>query len=402
MSLLTKILMGLVVVAVLPVMFFSAAVLRVNQKWRVSVSAYEKAVDQQEQLNFDKLHGDAKARVDRYTPGKLVNGTPGVLQYEVARDNLKLGRGRFWYVLPIGDSVDEAAGKFKISVLDENVEAGGNRQPLKEHNIKDRAFLYLFQLKHDGSADTNDKYLGEFVVDGLTVDADGLPTDNNLPLKPSLPLTPEQWNVIKGNANQWLVYEHMPIDDHDVYSDLSEDDIRARLPDAVEEEYLNDAKAPTDAVLASDKLKQFVIEDKDTGAKEFLRPLRDYQQIFRNLALRTAEINDRVAVLKKEKEYADRAKVKAEEMIAALKAREVKLQDEKKLLEAELTATREHGMKLDALLAQLQNELQTRLSENKRLAEEIAGTGQKTALLEKSALETGLLKTTAAAAARTP
>lgn len=393
MSLLTKILMGLVVVAVLPVMFFSAAVLRVNEKWRSSVTAYEKAVEQQDKQNFDKLHGDAKARVDRYVPGKLINGNPGVMQYEVARDNLKLGRGRFWYAQPIGDSVDEAAGSFKISILDENVEGGGNRQPLKEHNIKDRAFLYLFQLKHDGTPDTSDKYIGEFVVNGLTVDANGVPTDNNLPLKPSLPLTPDQWNMIKGNTNQWLVYEHMPIDDHDVFSDLTEDDIRARLPAAVVEEYLNDDKEPSDAVLASDKLKQFVIEDKDTGAKKFLRPLRDYQQIFRNLALRTAEINDRVAVLKKEKEYADRAKVKAEEMIAGLNARQAKLLEEKKLLEAELTATRNHSMKLDAMLAQLQQELKTRLAENKRLADEIAGVGgPKTAALEA----------TTEAAARTP
>lgn len=392
MSLLTKILMGLVVVAVLPVLFFSAAVLRVNDKWRNSVESYEKAVELQAKQNFDKLHGDAKARVDRYTPGKPVNGNPGVMQYEVARDNLKLGRGRFWYAVPVGDSVDEAAGKFKISILDDNVEAGGNRQPLKEHNIKDRAFLYLFQLRHDGTPDTNDKYVGEFVVDGLAVDANGVPTDNNLPLKPSLPLTPDQWNVIKGNANQWLVYEHMPIDDHDVFSDLSEDDIRSRVPASVVEQYVNDDKAPSDAVLADDKLKQFVIEDPDTGVKKFLRPLRDYQQIFRNLALRTAEINDRVAVLKKEKEYADRAKVKAEELIAGLNAREAKLQEEKKLLETELTAIREHSAKLDALLAKLQQDLKTRLAENKRLADEIAGMGPKTAALEAS---TG-------AAARTP
>lgn len=382
MSLLTKILLGLVVVAVLPVMFFSAAVLRVNEKWRVSVMGFEKAVEAQEKQNFDKLHGDAKARVDRYIPGKPVNGVPGVKQNEVARDNLKLGRGRFWYAQPIGDSIDDAAGKFKISILDDNVEAGGNRQPLKEHNIKDRSFLYLFQLKHDGTPDTNDKYIGEFVVDGLTVGEDGLPTDNNLPLKPSLPLTPDQWNVIKGNANQWLVYEHMPIDDHDVFNDLAEDDIKARLPDAVEEEYLNDDKAPSDAVLANDKLKQFVIEDKDSGAKKFLRPLRDYQQIFRNLALRTAEIADRVAVLKKEKEYADRAKLKAEEMIAAMNARQTKLQEEKVRLEAELKATREHSAQLDTLLAKLQQDLKTRLDENRRLADEIAGVNQKTAALD--------------------
>ena len=393
MSILTKILMGLVVVAVLPVLFFASAVLKVNNTWRISTANFEKAVEQQEKQNFDILHGDDKARVQIYTPGKLADGKFGTRQLEIVRDNLKLGRGRFWYATPVVDSLDQATGKFKINMLDSDVE-NTTRQPQKEHGIKDRSFLYLFQANHDPQAPQDGaRYLGEFVVEGLAVDENGVPTDGLLPLKPSQPLTAEQMTKLMANPGQWVAYEHMPIDDHDLFNDLSEDEIQARLqtqglrPEIIAE-YVNDNKTPSDAVLNDPKLKEFIVEDKDSGTVKFLRPLRDYQQIFRSLALRATEIDDRVAILRKEWEFAKAGEANAIALIASLDARQAKLLEEKKLLEVELVAVRAHAEKLDALLAKTQQELQARLSENKRMADEIMGLDQKTAAWQRSAEQT--------------
>jgi hypothetical protein len=381
MSILTKILMGLTVVAVLPLLYLSAAVLKVNGAWRVSVAQFEKAVEQQKDQNFDRLHGDARARVDRYQPGKLMNGQVGVQQLQTALDTLKLGRGRFWYARRETNSIDAAAGKFKVNIIDENVESG-TRQPLKEHGIKDKSFLYAFQLRHDGAPATGDRYVGEFVVDGLTLDANGVPTDSLVPLKPSMPYDAAQWDLLKTGDDNWLIYEHMPLDDHDVFSDLTPEEIRNRVPPQVVDEYLNDGKAPSSEIENNPKLKEFIVEDKDSGAKIFLRPLRDYQQVFRNVALRMAQINDRIVILKKEKEYADRAKIKAEEMIVGLDARKMKLEQEKQVLDRELAVIKSQHEKLAAIMATAEQNLRTRLSENKRLADELVGLGGKTAAVE--------------------
>ena len=234
-----------------------------------------------------------------------------------------------------------------------------DRKPLKEHQIKDKSFVYLFQLRHDGVKAQEDRYLGEFVVNGLPPDA----TDALVPLKPSVPLDAAGWDVLNNGVDQWIVYEHMPIDDHDVFSDLTEDEIRTRVPSAVAEEYVNDKKEPTDAVLSSEQLKQYVVEDKDTGRKVFLRPLRDYQQIFRNLSIQTAEMNDRLTVLRKEHDFATRAKVKADDLIKKLDDRKKMLDAEKALLDSELALVRTKREQLDAVLAEEEKNLATRISE---------------------------------------
>lgn len=390
MSILTKVLIGLVVVAVFPLIYFAAAALKVQEAWRSKVQAFEKAVAQQQEQNFTLLHGDARARLERYVPGKPVNGTLGVEQYEAARDNLMLGRGRFWYATRLTDSIDPANGKFKIEVKDENVESNP-RQPLVAHGIKDKSFLYVFQLRHDGTSASDDRYVGEFIVDGLTLDADGKPTDATIPLRPAVSMDAAKWTALGGGSGTWIIYEHMPIDDHDVFNNLPEDEVRASVPASVAAEYVNDDKPPSDEVLNNDKLKQFVVEDPATGAKKFLRPLRDYQQIFRNVALRAAEIEDRLVILKKEKAFADQAKVQAEQLITALGARKAKLDEENMKLDGELAVVRVHRDKLTAMLAQVEQDLQTRLAENRRLADELAGRSKTAALFEP-----------ADAAARTP
>ena len=376
MSILTKVLIGLVVTAVFPLLFFSAAALKVQHAWRDKLDEFQKTVEKEQAENFDLLHGDRKARVERYVYREPINGKEGVKQCEQALEALKTGRGRFWYAQRDPNLIDAAAGTFKAKLLDDSVDAQQRIDFKGQHGIKDKSFLYLFQLKHDGSDAPDNRYIGEFIVEGLQLDGDGMPTDSLLPLRPSQPMAMNQWDDLAKGSGSWILYEHMPGDDHDVYSDLTEDDIRAILPDSVEKEYVFDDKEPTDEVLNDAKLKQFVIEDPDTGVKKFLRPLRDYQQVFRNATLRMIEINDRLVVLKKEKEYADRAKLQAEGLITALDARQAKLVAEKALLDREQAVVQAHADKLQALLAQVQQDLKTRLAENRALAEELAGRGK--------------------------
>lgn len=379
MSILTKILIGLVVVAVFPLLFFAAATLKVQKSWREKLDVFQQTIAKEQEQNYELLHGDRKARTEQFVFGELIDGKEGIKQREVALESLKTGRGRFWYAQRDPNLIDPVAGTFKVKLLDDTVEAQQRADFKGQHGIKETSFLYLFQMPHDITAQTDiadRRYIGEFVVGTLPLDADGVPTDSYVPLRPSHPMTQAQWDDLAKGSGSWVLYEHMPADDHDVYSDLTEEEIRQLLPDSVEKEYLLDNQEPTDEVLNDPNLKQFVAEDPDSGAKKFLRPLRDYQQVFRNAAIRLIEINDRLVIVKKEKEYADRAKLQAEALITALDARKVKLDAEKAQLDREYAVVQAHAEKLQVLLAQVQQDLQTRLAENRALADELAGRGK--------------------------
>jgi hypothetical protein len=95
------------------------------------------------------------------------------------------GASRVWYGRPQAASISAETGTLKFEVFDDQVNFEmAARAPLTEHGLLDKMVLYVFQVKHSAEPTPgSDKYLGEFVVNGLPPGANDL-----IPLKP-LPLT---------------------------------------------------------------------------------------------------------------------------------------------------------------------------------------------------------------------
>ena len=97
MSILTRVLLGFVIVAIFPVLYLAAAVLNVNGAWRQKAEQLE-AVLATETKAIDELeNGDFTARVAKMKPSAREEGKFGIEQREAVRDLLRSRRGRLWY-----------------------------------------------------------------------------------------------------------------------------------------------------------------------------------------------------------------------------------------------------------------------------------------------------------------
>jgi len=376
MSIFTKILLGLVLVATLPAIYFTAGVLNVQGAWRTKVKEFQVAVERQKTLAKDLEFGNEAGQSLPYKPGKpLAPGQVlGVIQLETARNNLVLDNGRVWFATRLTQSINPELNSLKMVVYDNEIEnsnfggdpANGGRKELtvEQHGLTSKTVVYVFQMKHNGEVSDSDRYVGEFVVEGLI--------ESNVPLKPTRPLTPAQWDKLREapdkDPTQWVVYDRMPIDSHDVFNSLDEDQIKARVPPEVALEYINDGKEPSEAILADEKLSKLIQGDDKTG-KKFVRPLRDYLELFRTADVRLDEMADKLQILKKELEYAKRGEENAKMIIVGLDARHAKLLESQKVVDAELKVVKEHSEKLTAAVEEMKAELSKLLAENRRRRE---------------------------------
>ncbi|MGC3966145.1 MAG: hypothetical protein QM775_01865 [Pirellulales bacterium] len=249
-------------------------------------------------------------------------------------------------------------------------------------------------MSHTGDVlPSSDKYVGEFVVNGLPPGTN----ENIIPLKPALPLTTAQWDALKASAAtaQWVIYDKMPTDSRDVFVGLSEDEIRGifsglakavgggdaefeKRMAAVADEFIYDDQAPSKAITDRPELAEFVVTDgKQT---RFLRPLRDYQTIFQTAAKRLTEMTDRIQVLSREKDFAVQALANLKDKtIPALDVRKVRIEKELALIDAELKVVQSLSMQLTTAIEKAKQEIVQGVLENRRLLQESAAGGKVTA-----------------------
>lgn len=380
MSIFTKILIGLVILATLPVIYFAAGVLNVQGAWRAKVIDFEKKIVDTKNKNKELEFGNAAAQNTPYVPGLSYpeDYKPGVKQLETARNNLLLNTGRVWYATCTLPSVSPDTGSLKIKLYNTDVHitdftsapesggrgalklaAGADGTPVPP--IADKTELFIFQMAHNGEMDaTKDRYVGEFVVDG--------PSDENVSLKPARPMSPAQWDLILNETKspQWVVYDKMPVDTHDVFTGLSEKQIRDRVPDSVAIEYLFDRRKPSAEILADPELAKLVDDAKPTDSGLFMRPLRDYGLIFRDGRDRLEKMSDELRTLNNDLEFAKRGKETLDKIKLIQEAKALRLAEEKKLVSAELMVVKEQSEKLAVAVEDMKQELVRLLAEAKR------------------------------------
>lgn len=369
MSIFTKVLLGLVLIAAFPAIYLAAGVLSVHGAWRTKVAEFETALKAKQEANKLLEFGSDEARSLPYIPGKPLQPgqTLGVNQLEVARNTLLYQNGRIWYATRVTPSINPELGTVKMVVYDNdftNVNFGGDpasggRKELKEekeHGITNKMTVFVFSMKHSGERSPTDRYIGEFVVDGLI--------ETNIPLKPSRPFTAEQWEKLREGDGQWIVRDQMPSDVREAFIGMEEKDIRDRVPAEVVVQYLNDNQPPSEAILADETLSKFVVGDEKTG-KKFLRPLNDYQEIFRTADRQLDEMKVKLQVEQGELAFAKTAEKNAMAISEGLDMRKTKLEADKVMIDEELKVVKEHSEKLAVAVEQMKQELSRLLEENK-------------------------------------
>jgi len=207
---------------------------------------------------------------------KLLNGsadTAGLLDLQHQWKMLSRERGRVWRdVQPSGEVSDQGIVQIEIA------------QP-QPHGLEQNSIIYAFESGEVNPTDpaTGRQYLGEFRVVETT--------ETGATLEPVLLIDQRTGQRLVDSKGPWNLYETMPADQHKLYANLTEEQLRQLLPaDSVEDFVRHGSPATPDddewhKIGLNEDGERVGPENLDLAVK-FLydRPLRDYAYLFSELA----------------------------------------------------------------------------------------------------------------------
>jgi hypothetical protein len=281
MSLWNKVLIGLLLLLVLPgYLYVSARTLRTHEYWRNLATDFDKKIAE--------VNEETREIKEGLKDGKLRDGSLCNKLAKLELDRAAINRGRVWAQCE-HQAADPKNGQVAISPA--TGPAG----------ITPQMLLYLFEESEpkdqpDGQKEKETaRYLGEFVVTEVA---------DKAVLQPTMALTAKEMKQLvesSSNKGTWIAYEMIPIDRHDVFADMSDDDKQACLPEATLEEYKKDGQparpAETERKVSDEggaKVEyargvpvgcppgQWNKVDENEPVK-YVRPLRDYRLTFRTV-----------------------------------------------------------------------------------------------------------------------
>jgi uncharacterized membrane-anchored protein YhcB (DUF1043 family)/DNA-binding cell septation regulator SpoVG len=334
-------------------LILAADTMRIHHNLRASLPRLETQLANLEQQNAQLLSG--------------ANDQLGIVQLEHRLRLVTRERGRAWrQVSPSGPLSPE--GRLEVTI-----------PAPTPHGLSADTIVYAFET---GNANPNDpangqQYLGEFRVvevsdTGVVLESVGL-------------LDQRTGERLARSQGPWSLYESMPSDrykignHYDMFADMSEEELRKRLPESMVEEYVRHGQeaTPNDDprnVVGFDENDQRLPPDQldDAVRKVFHRPLRDYAYLFSELGRQRVVLMAKVDAVTE-----DNAK-----LVAALESAE-KLsafrEDQKQLMKSDLAGMVKDRQVIEQHLNTVNQQLENArklitdfLSTNAKLADELA------------------------------
>jgi len=326
MSIWNKVFIGLIFLASIGFFILGARALMTHKYWREQALQLERELAQERDVELvlkegfdspeviareqelDKIGGDAAEglkRAKEEMEGMREEAKMGLRRVNVALHEELVDRGRVWRDCPPDPAPETAkTGQLKVKV----------KFP-SPHQIADKTVLWAFdQLP----VDQGGRYLGQFTVDG--VDNEGVV------LKPTTRMDAAALAKLNQSATRngaaWSLYEVMPRDNHRSLAGLSDDELKAKLPEETVDEYVSDGQSTTLEDVKQRGLagKVFQVDEsgqivKTNGLEtevraenvegKYVRQLRDYEELFRQYHLRLTEGVDRRNTLVRNVLYID-------------------------------------------------------------------------------------------------
>ena len=347
MSIWNKVLVGLICVAALGFWYLGMRTLKTHKYWREIARKLESQIDETTTANRVALEGDETA------------AKKGIRWYQQQIDKLVTARerGRVWSNCEPRNFNPQTA---QCTIVTDQPNPNG---------IAPKALLYVFEEKEADAAGNGGRYLGEFEVEGVA--------ENQVQVKPTAKPSPRQLQHIAQASKPWIVFEKMPIDDHEILAGLDEAEKKKMLPAESVAAYLHDGEEAT-----AEQMEQWGVagtlapildaDGKPTTKTRFVRQLHDYNAIFRARSDERALLADKFEGLKRDIQYmqgsAAEAKRQIEDrnkQIATAKADLAKVSKERDAVVAYYNT-------LTAQTKAVQNVVLELLARNKLLAEQIA------------------------------
>jgi hypothetical protein len=238
--------------------------------------------------------------------------------------------------------------------------------------IAANSVVFLFeegepQQPADDGTPRGPQYLGEFRV----IEAAG----QQATLQPALPLDEFELRRLASSRGPWSMYEVMPQDRHRIFAEMSDDELKQKLPRQSVDEYLRHGKeaGPDDDEwhrVGVDESGNRLPPDQigDAARQLYQRRLRDYAVEFDELASRRA-------VLEADREGVKRDNQRLQAALADGKALQASRENEIQRLNIDLTGVTKERDTIQTHLSQVQQQLaraQQLLTETLRRNSEMA------------------------------
>jgi len=356
MSIYNKVLSGAIIFFSLIFLYMAARTLKIHQHWRQRAHTQEQRIAELRKENQELLAGSE-------------DGTKlGVKQLQLALDELIIdrNRGRVWYGCQ-PQQPNAQTGQVRV-VIDKP----------EPHAVAVKSLLYLFEQTETATAvGKGGQYLGQFEVEA--VDA------KQVALKPARKMSLPELQRLAQSKGPWAMYELMPIDEHDIFAGLSDDEKKQILPPDTVADYLKDGQPATWEQMAEwgvtgslvDDAGKALVDDKTgekiAGAKgTFVRQLRDYQSLFQWYDLERTRLFDLAESGQRDKNYMLAAAADAKKDVQFRHDEIETLKVELGKCRAEQEAVVAHDNALKQKLADLKAAVLQMIATNQALASQIA------------------------------
>lgn len=359
MSIWNKILLGVIVVASLGMFYMGMRTLQTHEYWRGLAKKFETRLAEVQKQNYELEYGSEGGEEAANDPAKM-----GIRQLDLAIQKLTALRGRVWYnCLP--QQPNPQTGQVRVAT--DKPEPNG---------ITVGSVLYVFE---EGEVGKGARYIGEFKADEVA--------DKLVAISPTRKLVP--WELQRltesvGKKSSWVVYEQMPVDNHELFARLSEADKKALLPAESVEEYLKDGQPATWAQmdewgvkgLLLDKDGNLVVDNQGNRPADakgvYSRQLRDYAALLANYDRQRTVLFDLREATERDKKLIQDALAQAQARIQACTKEIAETKADLARLRFEGEAVGQLLSSLSRRTADLLKEVQRLITENQDIAGQIA------------------------------
>ncbi|MCA9248383.1 MAG: hypothetical protein KDA42_14755 [Planctomycetales bacterium] len=268
-----------------------------------------------------------------------------------------LDRGRFWPEAEL-DAVN-ADGSATLTIT----------SPLP-HGIRAEDEVVVFAFESGETAE-GARYMSGFKVTGVDED--------RITLTPLAQLSPRRLEQVTASRGNWDLYEVMPVDRHDVFAGLDEQDLAELIPPGSLPEYVKDGQIadPTDppervqgykvgGVLAEPGEEERVVE------RRYVRQLRDYEYEYMYLAARSTLLKVDMERISTDSKRLQEGLTKTEANVAVRTTEKEKLTYDLQHFQQELQIVTDYLAALNRSHATLLNQIRTTYLNTRELAAKLA------------------------------
>ena len=317
MNIWNKVFVGLIIFVSLFFFYFAAQVLKTHEYWRSSAEKHE--------TRIVKLEGEVETL--RYGV-KGDAARPGLLKKQSEVYKALIGRGRVWYNCTPQQLVNPQTGEVRVGTDFPN-----------PHGITDKTILAVFDERNpkDGG-----QYVGQFIVKGVDE------KNKQVGLVPCKKLNPAALQRLAQSKGPWTLCEIMPADNHDIFAEMSPQQLEQILPKATLEEYLKD------------------------GKDGYQRKLRDYQYLFDTFDRQLSMLVDLRNMAAANKQRMESAVAGAKKQVQLRQAEIATLRKELAEMRRQRDIVAAHQKSLEIEVAARAQKVKDLLKSNRALAAEIA------------------------------